>query len=329
MIQSYQAFFCFNKVFFSLWRVPENIVFDNMRNVVSRFIYGGKKEYNKELIKLSNYYGFKIVTTNPRSGNEKGHVETSGKIARTELFTFNYKFESLETLRKYTVSEMLDLNKDKHKLRDEKVSLIKLPLVKYELGRLENSRVNHEALIMIDSNYYSVPDSYVGKNVYSNVYLEHINVYNLKHELISSHNKKVGKTHTAIGLGIAANMQSKNVLYITVPNLITELKESMTLNQLTNYKKRFITYDLVILDELGYIGFDKEGSELLFNLLSMRNETKSIIITTNLSFNRWEEIFGDPTLTAAMVDRIAHKATVINIKGDSYRIKETKEWLNN
>ncbi len=142
-------------------------------------------------------------------------------------------------------------------------------------------------------------------------------------------NPGVGKTHTAIGLGIAANMKSKNVLYITVPNLITELKESMTLNQLTNYKKRFITYDLVILDELGYIGFDKEGSELLFNLLSMRNETRSIIITTNLAFNRWEEIFIDPTLTAAMVDRLAHKASVINIKGDSYRIKETKEWLNN
>jgi len=142
-------------------------------------------------------------------------------------------------------------------------------------------------------------------------------------------NPGVGKTHTAIGLGIAANMKMKNVLYITVPNLITELKESMTLNQLTNYKKRFITYDLVILDELGYIGFDKEGSELLFNLLSMRNETKSIIITTNLSFNRWEEIFMDPTLTAAMVDRIAHKATVINIKGESYRIKETKDWLSN
>jgi DNA replication protein DnaC len=142
-------------------------------------------------------------------------------------------------------------------------------------------------------------------------------------------NPGVGKTHTAIGLGIAACMKNKNVLYITVPNLITELKESMTLNQLTNYKKRFITYDLVILDELGYIGFDKEGSELLFNLLSMRNETKSIIITTNLGFNRWQEIFGDPTLTAAMVDRIAHKATVINIKGESYRIKETTEWLAN
>ena len=142
-------------------------------------------------------------------------------------------------------------------------------------------------------------------------------------------NPGVGKTHTAIGLGISACMKMKNVLYISVPNLITELKEAMTLNQLTNYKKRFISYDLVILDELGYIGFDKEGSELLFNLLSMRNETKSIIITTNLTFNRWEEIFGDPTLTAAMVDRLAHKATVINIKGDSYRIKETKDWLAN
>lgn len=141
-------------------------------------------------------------------------------------------------------------------------------------------------------------------------------------------NPGVGKTHTSIGLGIKACMEGMNVLYITVPNLITELKESMTLNQLTNYKKRFINYDLVILDELGYISFDKQGSELLFNLLSMRNETKSIIITTNLTFNRWQEIFNDPTLTAAMVDRLTHKAHVINIKGDSYRLKETKDWLN-
>lgn len=60
----------------------------------------------------------------------------------------------------------------------------------------------------------------------------------------------------------------------------------------------------------------------------MRNETKSIIITTNLAFNRWQEIFSDPTLTAAMVDRLTHKSHVINIKGESYRLKETKEWLD-
>lgn len=157
--------------------------------------------------------------------------------------------------------------------------------------------------------------------------LQSLNFIEQGRNVILTGNPGVGKTHTAIGLGISACMKGKTVLYITVPNLITELKESMTLNQLTNYKKKFISYDLVILDELGYICFDKQGSELLFNLLSLRNEMKSIIITTNLTFNRWEEIFQDPTLTAAMVDRLTHKAYVINIKGESYRIKETKEWL--
>ena len=173
--------------------IPLSIVFDNMRNVVSRFVYGGDKIYNPELIKLSNYYGFKIMTTNPRSGNEKGHVENSGKHARTELFTLNYEFDSLDELRGYVSSEKKILNQDKTKLIDEKAHLIKLPIARYELGRLVTSKVNHESLIMIDSNYYSVPDNNVGKSVYSNVYIDYINIYNEKHELIASHNKKVGK----------------------------------------------------------------------------------------------------------------------------------------
>src|SRR5690554_5073262 len=180
--------------------IPQTIVFDNMRNVVSRFVYGGDKVYNPEQIKLSNYYGFKIMTTNPRSGNEKGHVETSGKIARTELFTFNYKFYSLDNLRKYVVDEIFKINQDKVKIVNERVNLIKLPKAKYELGRLIQAKVNHESIIMIDSNYYSVPDSYVGENVYSNVYLEHINVYNLKHELIASHKKIEGNKEYSINI---------------------------------------------------------------------------------------------------------------------------------
>jgi len=157
--------------------------------------------------------------------------------------------------------------------------------------------------------------------------LQSLNFINQGQNIILVGNPGVGKTHTAIGLGIKACMENKTVLFITVPNLITELKESLSMNQLTNYKKKFICYDLVVLDELGYISFDKQGSELLFNLLSLRNDSKSIIITTNLNFNRWQEIFNDPTLTAAMIDRLTHKAYVINIKGESYRLKETKEWL--
>ena len=87
-------------------------------------------------------------------------------------------------------------------------------------------------------------------------------------------------------------------------------------------------YDLVICDEFGYISFDKEGAELLFTHLSLRTGKKSTIVTTNLSFDRWSEIFGDPVLTAAMVDRLTHKAYIINMNGMSFRAKETKEWLN-
>ena len=122
-------------------------------------------------------------------------------------------------------------------------------------------------------------------------------------------------------------MENKNVLFVNVPNLIIELKEAMSQNQVHRYKKQFQKYDLVILDELGYISFDKEGSEILFNLLSNRNEQGSIIITTNLIFERWEEIFKDPILTGAVVDRLAHKAHILNLSGESYRIKETEKML--
>ena len=158
--------------------------------------------------------------------------------------------------------------------------------------------------------------------------LQNLNFLDTGQNVILVGNPGVGKTHTAIALGVRACMAGKSVLYITVLNLITELKESMTINQLTAYKKKFINYDLVILDELGYISFDKQGGELLFNLLSMRNDTKSMIITTNLAFNKWQDIFNDPILTAEMVDRLTCRAHVINIKGDSYRMRETKEWLS-
>lgn len=97
-----------------------------------------------------------------------------------------------------------------------------------------------------------------------------------------------------------------------------ELKEAMSMNQLTYYKRRFSKYDLVILDELGYVSFDQVGSEILFNLLSNRNTNGSIIITINLEFERWEEIFKDSMLTATIVDRIAHQAHVLELRGSSF-----------
>ena len=137
-----------------------------------------------------------------------------------------------------------------------------------------------------------------------------------------------GKTHYSIALAIEAITKGKTVLFVSVPNLVIELKEAMSKAQLNYYKRKFERYDLVVLDELGYISFDKSGAELLFNLVSNRNDKGSIIITSNLTFERWEEVFSDTVLTGALVDRIAHKAHILDISRDtSHRFEETIAWL--
>lgn len=145
--------------------------------------------------------------------------------------------------------------------------------------------------------------------------------------VILAGNPGTGKTHVAIGLGIAACLAEYKVLFTTVPTLITQLQESRSAHRLRAYQHKFEKYDLVICDEFGYISFDKSGAELLFTHLSLRAGRKATIITTNLTFDRWQELFGDPVLTAALVDRLTHKAYCVNMTGDSYRIKETEAWL--
>ena len=101
----------------------------------------------------------------------------------------------------------------------------------------------------------------------------------------------------------------------------------MSLNEITRYKKSFERYDLVILDDLGYCSFNKECGEVLFNLISSRNQKGSMVITTNLTFDKWNEVFDDPVLTGAIVDRVAHKAHIVDMTGESYRVLETEKWM--
>jgi DNA replication protein DnaC len=145
--------------------------------------------------------------------------------------------------------------------------------------------------------------------------------------IILAGNPGTGKTHIATGLGMKACLQGYKVYFTTVHGLLTQLRESHAQRTLRQMELRFEKYDLVICDEFGYISFDKQGAELLFNHLSLRAGRKSTIITTNLGFDRWEEIFGDAVLTAALVDRLTHKAHLVNMNGESYRLRETKEMM--
>lgn len=137
-----------------------------------------------------------------------------------------------------------------------------------------------------------------------------------------------GKTHMAIGLGIKACMQGRSVMFTQVSKLLTQIRECHSSRTLRALENRFEKYDLVICDELGYISFDKQGAEMLFNHLSLRSGIKSTIITSNQSFDKWQDIFGkDTILTAALLDRLTHKAHLVNMNGKSFRMKETKKMI--
>lgn len=138
-------------------------------------------------------------------------------------------------------------------------------------------------------------------------------------------NPGTGKTHTAIGLGIKAALEGYSVYFTSVPHLLTEIREAQSEKSLKRLQERFLRYDLVITDEFGYVSLDKDGGEMLFNHLSLRAGKKATITTTNLPFVRWNEIIQDKALCAALVDRLCHKAYLINMTGPSYRVLETKK----
>jgi DNA replication protein DnaC len=136
-------------------------------------------------------------------------------------------------------------------------------------------------------------------------------------------NSGTGKTHLATGLGVAACSQGFTTRFVTGCALANELIEAQVAKSLSRVIQRTSRNDLLVLDELGYVPFSKEGAQLLFQVLAERNERKSVIITTNLGFADWTQVFGDATLTAALLDRLTHNAHIIHCSWDSYRLKET------
>lgn len=142
-----------------------------------------------------------------------------------------------------------------------------------------------------------------------------------KENIIFYGNSGVGKTHLATSIGMTAAQNRNSTYFIKCSDLMDTLRKAQLEGRLTERLKKFSGYKLLIIDELGYLPISKEDSKLFFELIDKRYERNSTIITTNINFSQWDEIFGDPMIAGAIVDRLLHHATVLTIKGKSYRLQ--------
>lgn len=135
----------------------------------------------------------------------------------------------------------------------------------------------------------------------------------------------VGKTHLSVALGLEACRQGLRVMFTTAAALITTLGKALHENRLEERLKLLTQPKLLIIDEIGYIPIDRQGANLFFQLVSRRYERGAILLTSNQSLGQWGEVFGDPVIASAILDRLLHHATTVNIKGDSFRLREKRK----
>lgn len=138
-------------------------------------------------------------------------------------------------------------------------------------------------------------------------------------------NSGTGKTHLALALGMAACQGGYRVRFTTAAALVNELLEARDERRLLRFQKQLAKQDLLIIDELGYVPLSKTGAELLFETFSQRYEQGSTMVTSNLPFNEWTEVFGSERMTGALLDRLTHHVHILEMNGDSFRLKQSKK----
>src|SRR5471032_575749 len=132
-----------------------------------------------------------------------------------------------------------------------------------------------------------------------------------------------GKSHIALGLGLAACQKGLSVGFTTAAALVNELLEARDEKRLLRLQRQLAAYRLLVIDELGYVPLSRTGAELLFETFSQRYERGSTIITSNLPFEDWTSVLGSERLTGALLDRLTHHVSILTMNGDSYRLKQS------
>ena len=146
-----------------------------------------------------------------------------------------------------------------------------------------------------------------------------------RENVIAMGNSGTGKTHVALGLGLAACQRGISVGFATASALVHQLMEANDERRLLNLQKKLARFKLLIIDELGFVPLSKTGAELLFEIISQRYERGSIFVTTNLPFDEWTEVFASERLTGALLDRLTHHVHILQMNGESYRLNQSRQ----
>ncbi len=248
------------------------------------------------------------------------------------MSNYNRLLNNLDTLKLYKFKEKLDVYVDliNNKQKDIIDSL-------YELTNFEIERLNDMAIYgcvrTANFPYQKTLDDYdfsFQPSLNKDVILEFKNLRFLEnHEnILFLGSPGVGKTHLATAIGMEAAKNRQITYFINCNDLISNLKKAYLENRLEDRLRLYTKYKVLIIDEVGFLPIDKQGANMLFQLINKRYEKSSTIITTNQPFSKWSEVFGDAVLANAILDRLLHHSHVFTINGKSYRTKDILELEN-
>src|ERR1700688_1099582 len=317
-----------NAAFGFFGKVPRSILYDNTTLAVARILGDGVRQRTRVFSELQSHYVFADRFGRPANGNDKGKVEgLIGWIRRNLLVpvpraaSFTALNEQLLEGCRRRLGDRLRGHKETigERLVRDLAAFHSLPPVSYDACEKKAGRVSSLSLVRYRGADYSVPTTYGHRELARCEYIAR------RENVIAVGNSGTGKTHIALGLGLAACQKGLSVGFTTAAAMVHELIEARDEKRLLRLQRQLAAYKLLIIDELGYVPLSTTGAELLFEVFSQRYERGSTLVTSNLPFDEWTGVFGSERLTGALLDRLTHHVNILEMNGDSYRLKQSKQ----